>query len=140
MRYSVPATLALILIFASGCTATESQTQSLANGRSIFQTGLDANGVQIFAQHPPLYRTCAACHRANGSGGVHLPGAAISADLRHTALITDQKIPYTQALLERAISTGIDNTGQPLNPVMPRWKLTPRDLHDVADYVLTKLK
>jgi mono/diheme cytochrome c family protein len=38
------------------------------------------------------------------------------------------------------ISTGIDNEGQPLNPVMPHWKLSPQDLHDVAEYVLTQLK
>ncbi len=71
---------------------------------------------------------------------MHLPGGAVSADLRYKALLTEQKPPYTLALLERAISTGIDNTGQPLNPVMPRWKLSKRDLHDVAYYVLTKLK
>ena len=64
----------------------------------------------------------------------------MSADLRHTALVTKQKPPYTLSLLERAISKGIDNTGQPLNRVMPRWRLTGRDLHDVAQYVLTVLK
>jgi len=71
---------------------------------------------------------------------VHLPGGAVSADLRYKALVTGQKPPYTLALLERAISTGIDNTGQPLSPVMPRWRLSKSDLHDVAYYVLTKLK
>jgi hypothetical protein len=44
------------------------------------------------------------------------------------------------ALLERAISTGIDNDGEKLDRVMPRWKMSARDLHDVAQYVLTKLK
>jgi hypothetical protein len=68
---------------------------------------------------------------------VHLPGGAVSADLRHAALVTRQRHPYTLALLERAISTGIDNDGKPLDPVMPRWQLTARDLHDVASYVLT---
>jgi len=43
-------------------------------------------------------------------------------------------------LLERAISTGIDNTGAPLNPVMPRWQLSKQDLHAVAYYVLTEFK
>lgn len=76
----------------------------------------------------------------NGSGGVHLPNGAVSADLRHKALVTGQKHPYTLALLERAISTGVDNEGQALNPVMPRWKLSGADLHDVAYYVLTALK
>jgi mono/diheme cytochrome c family protein len=90
------------------------------------------------ARPPALYPKCAVCHNADGSGGVHLPGGAVSADLRYKALVTDQKQPYTLALL--AISTGIDNEGQPLNKVMPRWKLSKNDLHDVAYYVLTQLK
>jgi len=117
-----------------------SSVVAIANGQSIFQTGRDSDGSQIIAKPPALYPKCAACHLADGSGGVHLPGGAVSADLRYKALVTEQKPPYTLALLERAISTGIDNTGQRLNSVMPRWKLSKRDLHDVAYYVLTKLK
>ncbi|HET9393860.1 MAG TPA: c-type cytochrome [Candidatus Rubrimentiphilum sp.] len=110
---------------------------ALKNGKSIFLTGKDSAGFRILAQQAPLRASCAACHRANGSGGVHLPGGAISADLRQKALVTDQNPPYTLTTLERAISTGVDNLDKPLDPVMPRWKMTPRDLHDVAMYVLT---
>jgi len=117
-----------------------SAAASIANGQLIFQTGRDSNGMQLVAQHRPLYSSCAACHRANGAGGVHLPGDTVSADLRYKALVSSQTQPYTLPLLERAISTGIDDDGQRLNPVMPRWKLSKRDLHDVAYYVLTKLK
>jgi mono/diheme cytochrome c family protein len=131
---------------ASSATAVSPATTaspppgSTTNGRSIFQTGKDGSGLQIDAREPPLFRSCAACHRADGSGGVHLPGGAVSADLRHAALLTNQHKPYTIALLERAISTGIDNTGASLNPVMPRWKLSKQDLHAVAYYVFTELK
>jgi mono/diheme cytochrome c family protein len=109
----------------------------LANGRDIFQTGRDADGHPIIAAKPPLRSSCAACHGTNGAGGLHIADHAISADLRHKALVTEQKPPYNVQLLERAISTGIDNTGQPLNIVMPHWKMSSRDLHDVAAYVLT---
>jgi mono/diheme cytochrome c family protein len=110
---------------------------ALANGRAIFQTGRDLNGVQIVARPAPLFNRCAACHRADGSGGKHFADGAVSADVRRRALVARQKHPYTLPLLERAISTGIDNDGQKLDPVMPRWKLSPRDLHDVAQYLLT---
>ena len=60
--------------------------------------------------------------------------------MRYKALVTDQKTPYTPQLLERAISSGIDNEGKPLDPVMPRWKLSERDLHDVAAYVFADLR
>jgi mono/diheme cytochrome c family protein len=113
---------------------------ALANGEAIFLTGRDLQGTHITARPRPLMPSCAACHHANGSGGLHLPGGAISADLRHRALVTTMKPPYTLRLLERAISTGIDNTGQRLSPVMPRWQMSNRDLHDVAQYVLTKMK
>ena len=126
---------------ASQATASATPASDpLANGRSIFQTGRDSSGTQIVAEPPALYPKCAACHRADGSGGMHLPGGAVSADLRHKALVTDQKHPYTLVLLERAISTGIDNEGKPLDPVMPRWKLSSADLHDVSYYVLNGLK
>ncbi len=115
-------------------------SNAIANGRAVFQTGRDLGGTQIVAQHKPLFSSCAACHAANGAGGHHFTDGAVSADLRHKALVTDQRHPYTPATLQRAISTGIDNEGKPLDPVMPRWKLSKRDLHDVALYVLTQLK
>ena len=110
------------------------------NGRLIFQTGRDSDGKQIVSAEPALRPSCSACHRANGAGGIHLPGGTVSADLRRNALVVRQKHPYTLPLLEHAIATGIDNDGQPLNPAMPRWRISHRDLHDVAVYVLTQLK
>jgi mono/diheme cytochrome c family protein len=139
----IRATLLLAGAFAASLAVAASAAgtdRSIANGRSIFQTGRDLNGKAIYAARPPMRPSCAACHGANGAGGVHLPGGAVSADLRHAALVTHQKHPYNLALLERAIAKGIDNEGKPLHPMMPRWRLSSRDLHDVSEYVLTQLK
>jgi mono/diheme cytochrome c family protein len=125
---------------ASVLTAVASPATSIANGRAIFQTGRDLAGTPIRAEHQPLRPSCAACHRANGAGGVKLPGGAVSADLRHASLVTKQRHPYTLASLERTITSGVDNDGHELDPVMPRWRLSKTDLHDVAEYVLTQLK
>lgn len=111
-----------------------------ANGRAIFMSGRDLAGRQITASPPPLRSSCVQCHRPNGSGGMHLPGGAVSADLRHDALIKEQDHPYTIRLLERAISRGIDNDGDKLSPVMPRWQMSQADLKDVATYVYDKLR
>ncbi|HEY8320993.1 MAG TPA: c-type cytochrome [Candidatus Baltobacteraceae bacterium] len=139
--------LVLLALIAAGCSSpppsasqpspASSPAGPLANGRSIFLTGRDANGVRIVAATPPLLPSCAACHGANGAGGVHFPGGEVSADLRHKALVTDMKPPYTLALVERAVATGIDSAGERLDPVMPHWRLVGRDLHDVASYVMT---
>jgi mono/diheme cytochrome c family protein len=134
--------LLVCLLAACGHVPAAKNRDTLAdNGKLIYQTGKDAAGMQIAAAKTPLRPSCTACHGANGSGGVHLPGGAVSADLRQHALTVAQKAhPYTIALLERAISTGIDNNGQVLNAVMPRWKLSQRDLQDVAQYVLMRLR
>ena len=146
MRSLILAVSIAVAMFA-GCTGQHRQAvtspgptdSSLANGLAIFQTGRDLEGARIVAQTTPLHGSCEACHRADGSGGMRLPGSVTSADLRHAALVIQQKHPYDLALLERAISTGVDNEGKPLDKVMPRWRLSQRDLHDVAEYVLRKL-
>lgn len=125
---------------SQGPSAKASAADPYANGRSIFMTGRDLAGRRITASPRPLRASCMQCHNADGSGGVHLPGGAVSADLRHNALVTGQHPPYTVTLLERAISTGVDNQGQKLDPVMPRWRMSKADLHDVALYVYNRLK
>jgi len=144
----IMAEAACLLIACSGrstsapkpASATPRAYNALANGQAIFQTGRDVDGVQIRAQSAQTANSCEVCHQADGSGGKRFADGAVSADLRHRALVIDQKHPYDLALLERAISTGVDNEGQPLDRVMPHWRLSPRDLHDVAQYVLFKLK
>ncbi len=153
MNRYVPMLFPALLAFAAACSSgshgasstpspagTSASAASIANGRSIFLTGRDSSGQHIHAQPRALRPDCAACHRPSGAGGVRLPGGAISSDLRYSALVLGQRHPYTLALLERAISTGIDDDGQRLSPVMPRWKLSKRDLHDIAYYVLTRLR
>ncbi|MBV8370456.1 MAG: c-type cytochrome [Candidatus Eremiobacteraeota bacterium] len=132
--------LAGAFVASLAAVAGAAGNSSLANGKAIFLTGRDLHGKQMRAARPPLRPSCAACHRVNGAGGIHLPGDAVSADLRHAALVTQMKPPYTVALLERAISKGIDSDGKPLNRVMPHWQMSRSDLHDVAEYVFTALK
>jgi len=122
---------------SSSASADATVASATDNGRMIFQYGKDSAGTLITAAKKPLYPTCAACHKPNGAGGLHLPGGATSADLRYDALVKKAKPPYTLALLERAISAGVDNQGKKLDPVMPRWKLSKADLGDVARYVMS---
>lgn len=127
-------------VAASSSPPSATAEASVDNGKLIFQTGRDSAGKQITAEKPPLRPYCAACHGTKGAGGVKLPDGAVSADLRYSALVTGQKHPYTLSLLERAITTGVDNDGKTLDPVMPRWRLSAGDLTDVAAYILNELK
>lgn len=43
--------------------------------------------------------------------------------------------PYTDELIKRAITEGLDPGGKPLDKTMPRWKMSDRDLDDVIAYL-----
>jgi mono/diheme cytochrome c family protein len=129
-------------------TSTIIDPGAIANGRSIYFTGTDLNGVQITTATPArFYQSCAVCHSPDGAGGVLLADGSISAKLGSDAHMLDQMgssmngkmKPWTLALFERAISIGVDQNGDQLSPVMPRWKMSERDLHDIAVYISTQI-
>lgn len=81
---------------------------------SSAEGGLIAQGAAIYNQN------CSACHGANAAGGESF-GTVSSADIRGYYLNHDLR-PYTSSTLQRAILEGVDQNGQPLNSVMPRWQ------------------
>lgn len=121
---------------------------TIANGRSIYFFSRDVDGVQITTAAPGrVYQSCAVCHGPDGAGGVLLADGSMSAKLGSQAHMLDQMAPmngamkpWTVALFERAISTGVDQNGERLSPVMPRWKMSARDLHDISVYISTQIR
>lgn len=47
----------------------------------------------------------------------------------------DEHPPYTEEALKRAITRGIDPGGQPLDELMPRWRMSEQDLADLVDFI-----
>src|SRR5258706_264244 len=45
------------------------------------------------------------------------------------------RAPYTDALLARAITQGLDSSGQQLDASMPRWVLSESELQDLLKYL-----
>ena len=45
--------------------------------------------------------------------------------------------PYTEETLKRAITRGIDPAGDPLDDIMPRWRMTESDLSDLVEFIKT---
>lgn len=85
---------------------------------------------------------CAKCHGADGRGGTD--GSIVMADIRHATLSRRlrasakwhrARVPYTDALLARAIEHGIDSSGNRLTAVMPRWVLSDSELKDLLAYL-----
>jgi len=118
---SVQAILVVALVIIAGSwvaapAARSASTPALATPAAS-ATGTDAAEV---AKGKRLFEAnCAVCHKANGSGGVKL-GTATSADLRAPDL--EQAYHNDDALVRRAILDGKDESGEALDPVMPRWR------------------
>jgi len=113
-------------------------------GRQIFEHGQTADGVAIEAvvgadvTVPAL--ACATCHGVDGLGRPE--GAVRPADVRWATLSRSRKTGrpragYDEAALTRAIAMGRRPGGEALDRVMPRYRLTVADQHDLLAYLRT---
>ena len=73
-------------------------------------------------------------------------GGAVPSDIRYEALARQEHqegegarkhAPYTDALIKRAISEGLDPAGNSLDWTMPRWRMMPEDLEDLVAFLKT---
>jgi hypothetical protein len=125
-------------------------TPDEARGSLIYTTGRGADGRPLefrllTAGERPLPASgfaCTNCHGADGKGGKE--GSIVMADIRYGTLIRPLpasppwnrgRVPYTDALLARAISRGVDSSGQQLDASMPRWLLSESELADLVGYL-----
>jgi len=117
-----------------------------SNGQMIYYTGYNETGRQIDTNGGPhwLYvhgGSCVHCHGEDGKGGVPvMMGYVVPADITYEGLTSDEHAehePYTNETLRRAIRSGIDPEGRPLDATMPRWDMTDEDMSDLIDYLKT---
>ncbi len=120
-----------------------------SNGERIYYTGTSAKTGPIPVTGGPMWVSmggagCVACHGIQGRGGVPvMMGTAIPADIRYEALIKgeyehgEKETPYTDALVKRAITEGLDPEGKPLDWTMPRWQMGDTDFADLLAYLKT---
>lgn len=94
-----------------------------------------ATGASVAAGAVLYQQNCSGCHGPDAQGGSAFGGVR-SADIRGGALRA-LRPPYTQALLQRAIADGVDERGQALNSVMPRWAgmLSASQQREIAAYL-----
>jgi ABC-type branched-subunit amino acid transport system substrate-binding protein len=119
-----------------------------ARGRRIYQEGASPSGPAIVAliggetEVPAALLACANCHGPDGRGSSE--GGIYPSDLSWAALTKPyetvrpdgrRRPPYTEALVSRAITMGIDPAGAPLHPAMPRYRLSLADAADLIAYL-----
>jgi cytochrome c oxidase subunit 2 len=132
------------------------QGQYSSNGQRIYFTATDQSGQQIAYSGGPgfggmmmgNYLTCAACHSADGHGGtqtIHMQ-TIDAPPIYYDALVkmkqddsggTPEAGGYTLDDFRGEVVGGHDIDGTPLDPNMPRWQMSDRDLQDLLDYLKT---
>ncbi len=138
--------LTLSLFFAQSCGAQRYSS----NGETIYLTGYNDQNERIPFDGGPMWLSahgggCVECHGPSGRGGQPVMMLrATPADIRYQSLISgkydpsgEAGTPYTDETIIRAVRQGLDPDDKPLDPGMPRWQMTDKDVRDVIEYLKT---
>jgi ABC-type branched-subunit amino acid transport system substrate-binding protein len=148
--------LILYLIMSGGAYAAEEITGKgmLSSGEQIYKEGLLASGKFIPATiHGDIKVTgdqviCTSCHRKSGMGTTEgqqvVPAIAGDMLFNPLRLPTDKpplppalRPAYTRESLKLALTMGIDANGKELDPFMPRYEISEKDLDSLILYLKT---
>jgi hypothetical protein len=150
---------AILLIFATGVSLAEQEISTAADndlelGKQIYLKGLLPSGKAITGlvkgdiSITGTNVICGTCHRRSGMGSSEgeqvipaIAGHMIFNPLRlptaKAPLAPEQRPAYTVESLKRAITTGIDANGRLLDPLMPRYPLSDKELDLLIGYMKT---
>lgn len=128
--------------------------ESSSPGERIYYTGLDENGDPIPRSMGGRGRTrggfgmmqnsaCVDCHGEDGRGGDigMMMGSIEIPDIRYSTLTEEHsengesEPGWDDEDIKRAISEGMEPSGDTLRPPMPRWHMTDQQLDDIVDYL-----
>jgi ABC-type branched-subunit amino acid transport system substrate-binding protein/cytochrome c553 len=152
-RIRLLALASLITMASPLLSATPEESDSAeARGAKIYTGGVSASGRLIRAQlqwgAPPAAATsvpCISCHGPEGTGDDEAitAGGMAPPDITWQALTSTRQhqhgqrvhVPFDENLLIRAITRGIDPSGNPLDAAMPRYTMADEDLADLIAYL-----
>jgi cytochrome c oxidase subunit 2 len=114
-----------------------------SNGERIYFTATSNSGKPIISSIGTMamrgMMSCAACHGADGKGGRGrmMMWTFDASDIRYSTLTAGggNETPYTDELIKRAITQGVDADGKRLEPPMPVWQMSDSDLNDLLEYL-----
>lgn len=156
----IPATT-LVLLIAVTCIGVSAASDRVAQGRRIYEEGIMQTGAPLLGKSAGsstlsgTQAACTACHRRSGMGSregrvavspvtgpmlyaqpssywPRRPGRSAQAV---TPLRQDARAAYDDAHLMRAIRSGVDASGAPLDALMPRYDLDDPDMQSLIAYL-----
>jgi ABC-type branched-subunit amino acid transport system substrate-binding protein len=132
----------------SASAQTEQLSAAEQRGKQIYLRGESAGGPEITVmlgggdtEVPATSFACANCHGLVGEGteegGLTAPSLMwpALASAHTSALTTNERGPYTEATLVRAVRNGLDPAGVRLHPGMPQYRMTDEQAADLIAYL-----
>ena len=128
---------------AAGLSAQEQRGKLIylkgttASGQDEIVAVLSGNDIEV----PASTFNCANCHGLKGEGtkegGLQPPPIDWpTLTAAHTSALTGKaRAPYSEATLKRAISAGLDSSGNRLHPGMPQYRMTAQQMADLIAYL-----
>jgi mono/diheme cytochrome c family protein len=120
-------------------------------GERIYFTGTSASGRPIAFSGGNMHMQmhgggCVTCHDVDRQGGIRVMPRfwVVAPPITSEALFGEHDAEadghgdhtsYTEASLQRAITEGIDPSGQPFDEAMPPWSMSAADLDDLVHYL-----
>jgi hypothetical protein len=142
------AAVAAALVAATAGRAAPLRAGDARAGERLYRTGVGASGAPV----PALVQgdvpidgstvSCASCHLGSGFGS--LEGNQVAPSLRWHRLAAagmngnGRRRAYDPETLLRAVTEGLDPEGRPLSPLMPRYRLEPRDRENLAAFLRSR--
>jgi ABC-type branched-subunit amino acid transport system substrate-binding protein len=147
----VLAQLLTVALFTSTVPAQETQSDPVAatRGKEIYTYGTGINGIPIESvvgeggvEVPAAVLRCVNCHGTDGrgkpEGGIYPPNIRWSELSKPYAITTGsgrERPSYSESLVVRAMTMGIDSGGNRMNAAMPRYQLTWEQAGDLIAYL-----
>lgn len=140
---------AFALFAAATAVLADPRSPAEARGRAIFREGIHADGTPLAAvtgeQAVPLpsaFVACIHCHGQAARGKTD--GGITTSDIRWDTLAKPYELalaggrrrgPYDATRFFDAITKGMDSSGRPLDPAMPRYRLSMTEASDLMAYL-----
>lgn len=136
-----------IVAVALAIWSSTSDPQRLARdaplGERIFRYGLDADGNPISRSGGMMRRAgCAGCHGGDGTG--RSTAMFVAPDITYENLTDPAGMrepdgsrghTYTDELIKRAVTEGVDAEGEAISWPMPQWRLSEEQWSALLDYL-----
>lgn len=137
--------------FAAAAGETPPLSPEEARGKRLFLVGESGSGGEISAVMgaggpetavPGATLPCGSCHGRDGrgrpEGGVapsNITWDSLTKPYGSGALLGRTHPPYDEKSVKRAVTLGLDPAGNPLNPTMPRYRMSLGDIADLIAYL-----